>query len=41
MGFDKLEGEFNYQVGPKAIFTEAEKLGLRERLPEGNPITLD
>ncbi len=41
MSFDKLEGEFNYQVGPKAIFTEAEKLGLRERLPEGNPITLD
>lgn len=41
MSFDKLEGEFNYQVGPKAIFVEAEKLGLRERLPEGNPITLD
>jgi len=41
MTFDKLEGDFRSKIGPEAMFAEATRLGLSERMPTGTPIVIE
>jgi len=40
MNRDKLEGDYQRVIGPTTIFSEATKLGLKDRAQFGEPIRL-